>query len=114
MSNNFNQENIYERTMCAHPKTAVAARMCCGLFASTDASLHFNPEYHGELVTSSTNEDTCIAAGGYVCDPETVSVHDNLFFNAVSFDDHKPDRNVFYWTNSTCATSVIVTKSTWQ
>ena len=67
--------------MCANPKTAVAARSCCGIVVADRAELNYKFEYHGEIVTAETNEAQCIADGGYVCDPTTLKA-DNPIVDA--------------------------------
>ena len=67
--------------MCANPKTAVAARSCCGIVIADRAELNYKFEYHGEIVTAETNEAQCIADGGYVCDPTTLKA-DNPIVDA--------------------------------
>ena len=80
--------------MCANPKTAVAARSCCGMVITDRAELNHKFEYHGEVVTAETNEVQCIADGGQVCDPATLKADNPLVVTRPKYSE-SPKRICF-------------------
>ena len=99
----------HTHAMCADPRTAVAARSCCGVERMNNtATYNYNFEYHGERVTYGSNMNECTANGGVVCDPNALVANYPVVNMRPVYNFPYPSQNAFYWTNANCTQMVKV------
>jgi len=99
---------MHTHAMCADPRTAVAARSCCGVSSSDRALYNYDFEYHGERVALATNLDQCIADSGTVCDPRSMIADNPLVNTRPVYNYPYPSRNTYFWTDANCTQSVKI------
>ena len=98
----------HTHAMCADPRSAVAARSCCGSRAPNKANYNHGFEYHGEKVTFGLNKNECTAAGGVVCDPDSMVANNPIINIRPVYNFPYPSQNTFFWTNANCTQMVKV------
>lgn len=98
----------HSHSMCADPRSAVAARSCCDLVEMNKAEYNYNFEYHGERTAHETTRSQCLADGGTLCDPNNIQADNPIVNVRPVYDFPHPAQNVFFWTDSACTQQVKV------